>query len=50
MKIFSVDGSVLMEMPSIGCSGDGLEFQGLIGGAMPVQGRRAPAQPLAVLP
>ena len=44
MKVFSSDGSVLMEVKSFSRSGNSLEFTGTVMGAMPVQGSLSPSE------
>lgn len=44
MKVLNADGSVLMEVQSLGRNGNDLEFQGLVMGAMPVKGHLTPAE------
>lgn len=44
MKVYSTDGSVLMEVQLLERNGDNIEFKGLIMGAMPVKGRLTPAE------
>ena len=38
MKVFSADGSVLMEVKSFDRNGNNIEFTGTVMGAMPVKG------------
>lgn len=42
MKVYSADGSVLMEMKTLEREGDKLTFTGTVMGAMPVKGVIAP--------
>jgi len=44
MKIFSSDGSILMEVTAFERSGDDLEFRGTIMGSMPVAARLTPSE------
>lgn len=42
MKVFSTDGSVLMEVKSFSRNGNSLEFTGTVMGSMPVKGSLSP--------
>ena len=42
MKVFSADGSVLMEVKSLDRNGNNIEFTGTVMGAMPVKGSLSP--------
>lgn len=42
MKVFSADGSVLMEVKSLDRNGNDIEFTGTVMGAMPVKGSLSP--------
>ncbi|HAZ80585.1 MAG TPA: hypothetical protein DCX08_11685 [Porticoccaceae bacterium] len=42
MKVFSADGSVLMEVKSFDRNGNNIEFTGTVMGAMPVKGSLSP--------
>ena len=44
MKVYSSDGSVLMEVKSFSRNGNDLEFTGTVMGAMPVKGSLSPAE------
>lgn len=44
MKVFSSDGSVLMEVKSLSRNGDNLEFTGTVMGSMPVKGSLSPGE------
>jgi hypothetical protein len=44
VKIFSTDGSILMEVKAFERSGNNLEFRGTIMGSMPIKGRLTPAE------
>ncbi|HET8705421.1 MAG TPA: hypothetical protein VFM46_03880 [Pseudomonadales bacterium] len=48
MKVYSTDGSVLMEVQSLERNGNNIEFKGLIMGSMPVKGCLKPAEARAV--
>ena len=42
MKVYSADGSVLMEVKSLDRNGNDIEFTGTVMGAMPVKGSLKP--------
>jgi len=44
MKVFSSDGSVLMEVKSLSRNGDNMEFTGTVMGSMPVKGSLSPGE------
>ncbi len=44
MKVYSSDGSVLMEVKSLDHNGSNLEFTGTVMGAMPVKGALSPEE------
>jgi hypothetical protein len=44
MKIFSIDGSVLMDIKSVERNGKFIELRGTIMGSMPVKARLQPAE------
>lgn len=44
MKVYSADGSVLMEVKTLEHNGKNLEFKGMVMGSMPVKGRLTPAE------
>ncbi len=44
MKIYSADGSVLMEVKALSHRGNNLEFTGTVMGAMPVKGILTPGE------
>lgn len=44
MKVYSSDGSVLMEVKTLSRNGNNLEFTGTVMGAMPVQGSLSPEE------
>ncbi|MEM1404874.1 MAG: hypothetical protein AAGG55_16170 [Pseudomonadota bacterium] len=44
MKIYSADGSVLMEVKSVSRDGVNMEFTGTVMGAMPVKGTVSPQE------
>jgi hypothetical protein len=48
MKVYSSDGSVLMEVKSFDRNGNNLEFTGTVMGAMPVKGSLSPEEARSV--
>ncbi|MEL7044646.1 MAG: hypothetical protein AAGL66_06455 [Pseudomonadota bacterium] len=44
MKVYSSDGSVLMEVKSVSRNGVNMEFTGTVMGAMPVKGSISPGE------
>lgn len=44
MKVFSTDGSVLVEVQTLEANGNNIEFKGTIMGTMPAKGRLTPAE------
>lgn len=44
MKVYSSDGSVLMEVKTLERNGNNVEFKGMVMGSMSVKGRLTPAE------